>query len=187
MVLLALSLSDINCPCYTAYMVTTSKQKKPIAGIIFTILFLIVTSIILLFASFNGEVSSGQSDFVASLINDVLRFMGIILNTTQLEGLAFFARKLLGHFLIFAVDGVFFLLAFHGFRPNVNKWWTLLISIASLLVVAFFSELIQFFTSGRSGNWLDVGIDLSGALVGIGVAWLCFFMKIKKAGVNPAS
>lgn len=174
-----LLLFAVQRPCYTASMSDTKSKRRTISAIVFSLLFLTVTTIIFVFAGQTGDVSSSQSNFVIDLINGALHLVGVTLNATQLNTLTFITRKLIGHFLIFAIDGVFFLLAFYAFWPIFNKWWAGLISIFSMLVIAIISELIQLFTSGRSGNWIDVAIDASGALVGISIVFLCLYTRKK--------
>ena len=175
-----LSLPASKRPCYTSSMSDTKSKRRTIGGIIFAVLFLAITTIIFVFAAQTGDVSSSQSNFVVDLINDTLHLVGITLNTIQLDTLAFITRKLIGHFSIFAIDGAFFLLAFHAFWPAFNKWWTGLISVSGLLVIAIVSEFIQLFTSGRSGNWIDVLIDTSGALLGISIVFSLHYREHTK-------
>ena len=145
-------------------------RERKISGLIHTILFAIVTAIILLFSGFSGEISSSQSGFVVNVLNAILRFFGIILNETQLETFAFFVRKFIGHFLIFVLDGLFAYLAIQKMFQLKQIWLMILIALFVTFLVAASSEVIQLFASGRSGNWLDVGIDLSGSIVGVAVA-----------------
>ena len=146
------------------------QQEKKISGIIYAVLFGVVTAIILLFSGFSGEISSSQSGFVVNVLNAVLRFFGIILNELQLETFAFFVRKFFGHFLIFVLDGLFAYLAIKKMFQVKQTWLMILIALTATFLVAATSEIIQLFTSGRSGNWLDVGIDLSGAIIGVAIA-----------------
>lgn len=154
-------------------------------GIVYGALFLAITAIIFVFAGFSGEVSSSQSGFVVDVLNAVLRFFGIFLTDIQMDSFAFFVRKFVGHILIFLLDGVFIYLALNQLLPPLKPWHYLAISIGVMLAVAGISELIQLFISGRSGNWLDVGIDCSGAVVGIAVGILLSFKQ--KAEMSSAS
>lgn len=45
--------------------------------------------------------------------------------------------------------------------------------LAACLLVALFTEGLQFFASNRDPSWTDVGIDMAGAATGLAVAhWL---------------
>lgn len=78
----------------------------------------------------------------------------------------------LGHFVLFA--GIAMVLAA---RPLA---WPVARTVRVLLALALLTEGLQFFTSERHPRWVDVGIDMAGALAG--VAWvklgfLCFVRR----------
>jgi VanZ family protein len=68
-----------------------------------------------------------------------------------------------------------------------NRWLHFVIAITIMFVVAGASELIQLFASGRSGNLIDVGIDLSGALLGIVIAFIITLQVKEKVDYKSAS
>ena len=75
----------------------------------------------------------------------------------------------LGHFVLFA--GMSMLLAM---RPLVMPAWRI---VLLALAVALLTEGLQFFAIDRHPRWIDVGIDLTGAVLGVGLvklAALCF-------------
>ena len=83
-------------------------------------------------------------------------------------------RKGLGHFLLFALTSIFGFIFFYTYLDDKKKrWLTVLVSIGlSLLVgslLAFLSELIQYYTPGRSGIVTDGLIDAIGYAVGTAV------------------
>lgn len=83
-------------------------------------------------------------------------------------------RKLVGHYLLFAVFAflsvVFIFLA-------TNKIKTMLIGLGISSVLGFcvvgFSELAQFYTPNRSAQWRDVGIDFGGYMTTILIFLIC--------------
>lgn len=83
-------------------------------------------------------------------------------------------RKLVGHYLLFAVFAflsvVFIFLA-------TNKIKTMLIGLGISPVLGFcvagFSELTQFYTPNRSAQWRDVGIDFGGYMTTIAIFLIC--------------
>lgn len=168
-------------------MIRPKKAFISTAGIIYFAIFIALMVVILVFSGFSGEISSEQSGLVVDVLNAVLKFFGVILNADQLDAFAFFVRKLIGHFLIFLLDGLFAYLTLASVTFIKKKWLRLVIAISAMLLVAGSSELIQLFTSGRSGNFYDVGIDLSGALLGIAIAFLITLSRKEKAEINSAS
>ncbi|MDY0345739.1 MAG: VanZ family protein [Bacilli bacterium] len=173
--------------CYTANMSVEKRRIISTSGIVYMSIFVLLTAIILVFSGFSGEISSSQSDFVVNVLNSVLRFFGIILNESQLDTFAFFVRKLIGHFLIFLLDGLFVYLFLIKLTFFKNRWLHFVIAITIMFVVAGASELIQLFASGRSGNLIDVGIDLSGALLGIVIAFIITLQVKEKVDYKSAS
>ncbi len=167
----------------------TKPKKRVITtpGIIYLSLFVAFATVILVFSAFSGEISSSQSNFVVDILNSILRFFGVILNESQLDTFAFFVRKIIGHFLIFLLDGIFAYLMLINLSIMKKKWLPVILAISLMIMIAGSSELIQLFTSGRSGNFYDVGIDLSGAMLGVATAFLVTLSRKEKAEHSSAS
>ncbi|MEO7400649.1 MAG: VanZ family protein [Polaromonas sp.] len=75
----------------------------------------------------------------------------------------------LGHFVLFA--GMAMVLSA---RPMA---WPVARIVLAALALALLSEGLQFFALDRHPRWLDVGIDMAGALAGVGLiklGVLCF-------------
>jgi VanZ family protein len=51
-------------------------------------------------------------------------------------------------------------------RPMAWPWHRVLLAA---LFLALASEALQFFATDRHPRWLDVGIDMAGAVVGLGL------------------
>jgi VanZ family protein len=43
--------------------------------------------------------------------------------------------------------------------------------LLAALCLALGSEALQFFATDRHPRWVDVGIDMAGALTGLGLVW----------------
>ncbi len=106
--------------------------------------------------------------------------------------LANFIRKSLGHFGLFAAFAfcsVMFI--FFQWKKYSHRMIASAVSMVTGFSVAGFSELIQLYTDGRSGNWKDVGIDTAGyaccIVVGIIVFTVIFFVKRHKAKKEAAA
>ena len=76
-------------------------------------------------------------------------------------------RKILGHFSLFVASGIFTTWSLVLVGDPKKKFLQVLYSICVGAFIAFLSELFQLFTADRSGNFKDVGIDVSGYLVGV--------------------
>ena len=89
------------------------------------------------------------------------------INKENYEDVNLTIRKSIGHALLFAITQVFTFLAFYMFLPNMKWWQVTLISLATGLLIASISELIQFFIPLRSGKFIDVLIDMAGVSTGL--------------------
>lgn len=83
-------------------------------------------------------------------------------------------RKLVGHYLLFAVFA-FLSVVFIFLATNKIKTMLIGLGISSVLgfCVAGFSELTQFYTPKRSAQWRDVGIDFGGYMTTIAIFLIC--------------
>lgn len=83
-------------------------------------------------------------------------------------------RKLVGHYLLFAVFA-FLSVVFIFLATNKIKTMLIGLGISSVLgfCVAGFSELTQFYTPNRSAQWRDVGIDFVGYMTTIAIFLIC--------------
>lgn len=83
-------------------------------------------------------------------------------------------RKLVGHYLLFAVFA-FLSVVFIFLATNKIKTMLISIGISSVLgfCVAGFNELAQFYTPNRSAQWRDVGIDFGGYMTTIAIFLIC--------------
>ena len=83
-------------------------------------------------------------------------------------------RKLVGHYLLFAVFA-FLSVVFIFLATNKIKTMLIGLGISSALgfCVAGFSELTQFYTPNRSAQWRDVGIDFGGYMTTIAIFLIC--------------
>lgn len=83
-------------------------------------------------------------------------------------------RKLVGHYLLFAVFA-FLSVVFIFLATNKIKTMLIGLGISSVLgfCVAGFSELTQLYTPNRSAQWRDVGIDFAGYMTTIAIFLIC--------------
>jgi len=93
-----------------------------------------------------------------------------------------FIRKSIGHFLLFGVSAIFTTWAFYLMLNKVfkKKWFIVLVSGLFGITVASVTELIQLFIPLRSGTWIDVGINILGYAVFLGLTILFGFLILKR-------
>lgn len=99
--------------------------------------------------------------------------------------IGFFLRKSAGHFLAFGVSGVLILITLYMFLyEKFKKWILLIMSIATGVIIAGITEIIQIFVPGRSGTIVDVLIDMAGFVlftgILIGIYYLVLYIKKRK-------
>lgn len=114
----------------------------------------------------NGNDSSNQSNFIAKMI---LEFINIDQNT-----LTFIIRKI-AHMSEYAI---LLLFVYYGIHKTIRYKYTLLGSLLISFIYACSDEIHQLFIPGRSGQFTDVLIDTSGALIMLLIIYL--WQKRKK-------
>lgn len=160
------------------------KKNKILFWIAFA-LTLAVDIFIIVNAFLNGEKSAAESNNFAHTTADVINTVKPETITPQnFDSFAFSLRKLVGHFGIFVVSGIFATLAtslaFFEVK-NHKKLFIILVSFGHGLLLAFCSEFIQKFVADRSGNLIDVSIDFSGYILGFLLMILILFICTKKS------
>lgn len=155
------------------------KKNKVLTWIIFGIA-ICLDIFIIINAFINGEKSAVESNNFAHTTADVINTVKPETITVQnFDSFASFLRKFAGHFSLFAVTGVFVTWSVFRLFP-LKKWIKISISLGHGLVLAFLSEFIQIFVSGRSGNFVDVGIDFGGYFLGLIFTFLILILVEKK-------
>ncbi|MDU6573445.1 MAG: VanZ family protein [Gemella haemolysans] len=119
---------------------------------------ILVCIVIFLFSNQAGEESSKISNDL------IIRKMG---HFSEYMVLGFFSFSYLSN--IFMKDNI---------RRNYKK--TAILSQIFSVVYASSDEFHQTFVVGRDGNFIDVLIDSSGALVGIIISSIIYFFIVKK-------
>ena len=136
---------------------------------------------ILINAFINGDASAKESNQVAHTVADAVNTVKPeTITESNFERFAFDLRKALGHFGLFAVSGVFSTWSIYLFLKDKKVGyflWELLISFGVGLSLALISEFAQIFVDGRTGAWLDVGIDSFGYFIGVFPVILILFIR----------
>ena len=135
---------------------------------------------ILINAFINGEVSAKESNTIAHTTADVINTVKPETITPQnFDRFAFDLRKIVGHFLLFALSGAFSTWATYLFSKDSKAGYFLsqiMMDLSFGFVMALLSEFVQIFIDGRTGAFADVGIDFTGFFLGFLVLFLIFLL-----------
>lgn len=151
-----------------------------------------LTLFILIQSVLPNKVSGAQSDFISGTIQSAIGKGEDNLNASVpfFGSYRLFMRKLIGHFLVFAVLGAG--LSASSFLLIKPRAAYPVIGILLGFIIAVLSETLQLpiFTSGRVASWSDVGIDMLGLLCGIAFVSLVLLVyvlikrKVDKSGYS---
>lgn len=144
---------------------------------------------ILINAFLNGEISAKESNDVAHTAADVINTVKPETITPQnFDRFAFDVRKAVGHFLLFALSGGFTTWAGYLFLKDTKLGyfvWELLLTFAFGFTLAIITEFAQIFVEGRTGAWLDVGIDSLGYFIGVFPVILVLLIRKSPIFLSP--
>ena len=120
------------------------------------ILVIIWMIVIFMLSSFNGNISSAESNSIVIFISNLIHYTGDI-NTLEI-----IIRKM-AHFTEYFILGI---LVINALKYNTIKDMMKL-SILICILYASLDEIHQLFVQGRDGKIFDVLIDTLGSLSGI--------------------
>lgn len=159
------------------------KKYQVLKWIVFS-LAVAINLFIIINAFINGEVSAKESNTVAQSAAEVINTVKPDTITPQnYDRFAFDIRKAFGHFGLFGLSGVFSSWSLYLFLKDTRLGyfvWQILLSLSIGFVLAIVSEFIQIFIDGRTGAWVDVGIDFSGFFLGIFMVFLILLIRKSK-------
>ena len=142
------------------------KQNIKIKSAVFCLLTLLWMTVIFMFSAKNADDSTEQSSFVTNILMNI--FSNVYRNSDLsdkmqiIESMSFAIRKA-AHFSIYSVLGLLSFLSVYYLTKFSNK--TPFISLLICFIYACSDEMHQLFVPGRSGQFRDVFIDFSGALL----------------------
>ena len=137
--------------------------------------------VMIIIFSFSARVADDSNRTSGGLTEKVIYVIECITNDTIEEGSPEYDRihlivRKTGHFLEYMALGCTFVLPYALLFKS--KWKIFLLCEISSAFYACTDEFHQLFVEGRSGNFKDVGIDSTGALVGICVGFIiCIIIK----------
>ena len=121
------------------------------------ILVIIWMSVIFIMSSFDGSVSSSQSNFIVDkLVN--------IFNIENTDIVSLIVRKL-AHYMEYLILGVLMINMFSEFDIKINTKY--IIAIIICIIYASSDEIHQIFIAGRCFAIRDILIDSMGSISGI--------------------
>ena len=166
------------------------KSKRDwILLIVFLVLAVLINVYIIYHACLNGADSSEASQGVVEVSEDVVNTVkpGTV-NETNYDQFATFIRKAFGHFGLFVISGIFTSLTTY-FAIKDTKWYKMGIGISFVFgfLLAMTTEIIQLNVPGRSGEFIDVLIDTSGYVLGLGIVALILFLVLRHQKKKPAN
>lgn len=145
-----------------------SKFKYLLSWVPAIIIMIIIFNFSAKAADDSSRTSSGITDKVVKIVEEVTGDE-IISGSPQYDKIHVFIRKC-GHFSEYMALGFTLVLPFAILIDK--RYMVFLLCQLSASFYACTDEFHQIFVPGRDGNFIDVGIDSAGALVGICVAFL---------------
>ena len=156
-------------------------KARKILFYIFTSIAFAINVLIIVESCIGGEGSASQS---ISLSESIAHMIESMFPNANIDHAAFHSaiRKIVGHFLLFGLSGIFTCLAvmMNEFLMEKFKWKNIIFIAAFGLLIAVISELIQYFTPGRYGALTDILIDYSGYVLFGGLTYLITFFILRK-------
>lgn len=158
-------------------------KKELVCFYLFLIISILINVFIVVEGFIGGSDSASQS---FSLTNLFIEFVKLIDPNSPLvtnpEITHSIIRKLVGHFLLFGLSGLFTTLTmiFINDSMTIHKKEIIIVSSFCGLSLAFISELAQLFTPGRYMSIIDMLIDLSGYISFGGITFLIAYLSYRK-------
>ena len=133
---------------------------------------------LIIYLSFaNGETSSAQSNIVTEIISESLGYINIKVDPNS-DIVKHLVRKLIGHFGLFLVTGVFAISSVALYKKNWRQKLFLLGSFYIFVAfIAIITEVIQMSSIGRGPSANDTLINLSGYSIPF-ILYLIYFIYV---------
>ena len=146
----------------------------------------VATNVFIIVESCIGGAGSAAQSF--SFSESLANLLEKIFPNLVIDHAAFHSaiRKIVGHFLLFGLSGIFTTLTFvmSDYLMEKLKWKNITIILSIGLIIALISELIQYFVPGRYGVLTDVLIDYSGYVLFSGIVYLIYILIIHRKTHN---
>ena len=168
-----------------------SNKKHFIWTIVIASIAIAINVFIVIQSCLNGARSTSSSGLVVTLFKNIINtFSKDAINDGNINTFTNVIRKLIGHFGLFVISGLFSSLTTY-FLIKDTKWYKQGIGIGISFVFGFLlamtTEIIQLNVPGRSGEFIDVLIDTSGYILGLGIVVLILFLVLRHQKKKPAN
>lgn len=120
--------------------------------------FLVWTAMIFIASS-----STGSAENTSRFIRPLLEFIFYSAEPAFIDSIHFFIRKT-AHFVFYGILALFALRAFIGSSKSILGSRPAVSAFFAVLVIASLDEFNQSFNPARTGNHMDVLLDLAGAM-----------------------
>ena len=152
-------------------------KKDKILTIIFLILTIVINVFIIFQSVLDANNSTEQSSWVITFLSNTVNFfIPNLINESNIDVFSHGVRKFIGHFSLFAVDGlVTTLFIYYLLKNKLDLIYQYSISLGFGFIIASTTEFIQIFRPGRSGEFKDIMIDFLGYLL---LASLIIFINV---------
>ena len=138
-----------------------------------------------MYAKKEGKVNLTISWKKDSSISITQEIEFVVPNGTIWNKLNRFARKIIGHFSLFLVTGIFGILTLISYREKIKYFYALLINSCYGFLLGGISELLQLIPEGRACQFKDVLIDTLGYFIGTCIV-LIILVVAKKCKNNKS-
>lgn len=149
---------------------------------LFLVCYIFITLVIFTKALENSEKSQASSDQVTDIVVDTINGVtpgdNSITDNFDIEEIKVFIRKVIGHFGLFLVLGVFSTLTYFYFSNK--KYISLIIILIVGILTAACSELLQLFADGRNPSFIDIIVDYLGYFIPVIIFYIPYYIKKKK-------
>ncbi len=160
-----------------------TKSKKIIKWIVLAFA-IAINVFIIINACIPGAQSSQESNWIVEPIKNIINAIKTdTINASNYDSFSSFIRKFIGHFSLFGLSGVLTTLSYKFFVYDKTSKLSFFIIFSSItgLFLAILTEFIQLLVPGRSGEILDVLIDLSGYFIGLLIVVLIVYILKKRS------
>lgn len=159
-------------------------EKRKIGVALIYVLAVAITIFIIFQSCLDGINSTSQSGTIVNIAKAIINFFNHdAINEDNIDQFSGVIRKLVGHFGLFFIDGIFVTLSLYIYLNNKDwnrKPFFILFSLVFGLFLAFLTENIQTLLPGRSGELRDSMIDFSGYVLSSLIVSLCILFIIRK-------
>jgi VanZ family protein len=120
-----------------------------------------------------------SANHTSHILGKILRFLFPAISYRDIFTVHFFVRKA-AHMVEFFIVSILLFRSFRNtYKTKDYKTWTLY-STVTVILVAIVDEMHQWFVASRTSSLIDVGIDITGGLLGLAVCFMFYRSKRRR-------